>query len=290
MERPSKKQQSKAATKFDGDRKTRNIVFFHPDLGIGGAERLVIDAAVGLQDRGHKITIFTSHCDKRHCFDEARDGTLDVRVRGDRWFPATFLGRFKILFSILRQIHLLCAITWSGELAKLKPTVFVIDQLSAGIPFLRWFWEDTKILFYCHFPDLLLVQGRKSWYKTIWRVGFDWIEGWGIRGADRVVVNSGFTKGVVEGVWPGLGGKIGVGVVYPCVDTQQASADVAKEDEGQDMWKSKKVLLSINRFDEKKNIDLAVKAFAGLKAADRKGVRLVCAGKPHNRIYIDERY
>ena len=50
------------------------VVFFHPDLGIGGAERLVIDAAVGLQSRGHEVTIFTSHCDPQHCFDEARDG------------------------------------------------------------------------------------------------------------------------------------------------------------------------------------------------------------------------
>ena len=53
----------------------KNIVFFHPDLGIGGAERLVIDAAVGLQRLDHKVTIFTSHRDPNHCFDEARDGT-----------------------------------------------------------------------------------------------------------------------------------------------------------------------------------------------------------------------
>ena len=52
----------------------KTIVFLHPDLGIGGAERLVIDAAVGLQKRGHKVVIFTSHCDPTHCFDEARDG------------------------------------------------------------------------------------------------------------------------------------------------------------------------------------------------------------------------
>ncbi len=52
----------------------KNIIFFHPDLGIGGAERLVIDAAVGLQNLGHKVVIFTSHCDPGHCFDEARDG------------------------------------------------------------------------------------------------------------------------------------------------------------------------------------------------------------------------
>jgi alpha-1,3/alpha-1,6-mannosyltransferase len=27
---------------------SKSVVFVHPDLGIGGAERLVIDAAVGL--------------------------------------------------------------------------------------------------------------------------------------------------------------------------------------------------------------------------------------------------
>ena len=279
MERPAKKRLVKSDT-ADTRRETKTVVFFHPDLGIGGAERLVIDAAVGLQDLGHKIIIFTSHCDPSHCFDEARDGTLDVRVRGDRIFPATFLGRFKILFSILRQVHLLCAITWSGELGRLKPSAFFIDQLSAGIPFLRWFFEDTRILFYCHFPDLLLVQGRKSWYKRIWRIGFDWIEGWGIRGADRVVVNSGFTKGVVQAVWPGLGGREGGAVVvYPCVDTEETDGGVSTEDESEEMWKGKRVLLSINRFESKKNIGLAIKAFAGLKAKDRKGVRLVIAGR-----------
>lgn len=58
----------------------KSIVFFHPDLGIGGAERLVVDAAVGLQNRGHKVVIFTSHCDPAHCFDEARDGVLDAYI------------------------------------------------------------------------------------------------------------------------------------------------------------------------------------------------------------------
>ena len=52
----------------------RKIVFVHPDLGIGGAERLVIDAVVGLQSLGHKVTILTSHRDKNHCFEPARDG------------------------------------------------------------------------------------------------------------------------------------------------------------------------------------------------------------------------
>jgi alpha-1,3/alpha-1,6-mannosyltransferase len=50
------------------------VVFFHPDLGIGGAERLVVDAAIGLQELNYKVVIFTSHCDPSHCFEEARDG------------------------------------------------------------------------------------------------------------------------------------------------------------------------------------------------------------------------
>ncbi|MCJ1456840.1 Alpha-1,3-mannosyltransferase-like protein [Mycoblastus sanguinarius] len=271
MERLRKKEAASEDTS-----KQKSIVFIHPDLGIGGAERLVIDAAVGLQNLSHKITIFTSHCEPTHCFDEARDGTLDVRVRGNWLFPPTILGRFKILFSILRQIHLILTITWSGELQKLKPVVFFLDQLSAGIPFLRWFWEDTHIIFYCHFPDLLLVQGRRRWYKRIWRIGFDWWEGWGIRGADRVVVNSGFTKGVVEDVWKGLGGERGVGVVYPCVDTKKSTMPNAET--AGDLWRDKKVLLSINRFERKKDVGLAIKAFAGLKSKDRVGVRLVIAG------------
>lgn len=60
-----------------GDDK-RCVVFFHPDLGIGGAERLVVDAAVGLQARGLRVVIFTNHCDPGHCFDECRDGTASL--------------------------------------------------------------------------------------------------------------------------------------------------------------------------------------------------------------------
>ena len=258
--------------------KKKSIVFFHPDLGIGGAERLIIDAAVGLQDLGHKVTTFTSYRDTNHCFDEARDGTLDVRVRGDWLFPAAILGRFKILCSILRQIHLILAITWSGELGKLKPTAFIVDQLPNGIPFLRWWWEDQKILFYCHFPDLLLVPGRKKWYMRLWRIGFDWWEGWGMRGADRIVANSAFTKGVVENVWKGIGGDRGISIVNPSVHMTQARQLSHSGEDGQDLWKGKKVILSINRFEPKKDVGLAIKAFAGMKEKDRTGVRLVIAG------------
>lgn len=31
------------------------VTFLHPDLGIGGAERLIVDAALALQRKGHQI-------------------------------------------------------------------------------------------------------------------------------------------------------------------------------------------------------------------------------------------
>ncbi|KAF8128270.1 hypothetical protein EV363DRAFT_1452000 [Boletus edulis] len=53
------------------------IAFVHPDLGIDGAERLVVDAALGLQALGHTVDIYTSHHDPNHCFDETRDDDND---------------------------------------------------------------------------------------------------------------------------------------------------------------------------------------------------------------------
>jgi hypothetical protein len=35
------------------------VVFLHPDLGIGGAERLVVDAALALQAKGHQVHTFS---------------------------------------------------------------------------------------------------------------------------------------------------------------------------------------------------------------------------------------
>jgi len=219
--------------------KQLNIVFLHPDLGIGGAERLVVDAAVGLQNLGHKVTIFTSHCDPTHCFDEARDGaafshspiyiaevrlekrilidssttgTLDVRVRGNTLFPPSILGRFAILCAILRQLHLVLQIAvFSSELRDLQPDAFFVDQLSACVPLLRITRARARILFYCHFPDKLLVR-RGGWIKRAYRVPFDWLESWTTGGSDVIVVNSEFTWGSV----PGVEGKEAAGGVSVC--------------------------------------------------------------------------
>ncbi|KAL2265190.1 hypothetical protein VTJ83DRAFT_6290 [Remersonia thermophila] len=274
-------------------KKKKTIVFLHPDLGIGGAERLVIDAAVGLQNRGHRVVIFTSHCDPQHCFDEARDGTLDVRVRGGWLVPPTLLGgRFAILCAILRQVHLLLHVAlWSGELRELgPPDVVFADQLSAGLPLLRALTGGrVPVFFYCHFPDLLLVQSRRGWLKRAYRAVFDALEGWSMGHADAVAVNSRFTRGIVAETWPGLAREKPMHVVYPCIDTTAAAAAAESGREEGDKkktiqidphpWsKTHALLLSINRFERKKNLALALRAFAGLPPERRARARLVLAG------------
>ncbi|KAK7948551.1 mannosyltransferase [Apiospora aurea] len=264
--------------------KAKTIVFLHPDLGIGGAERLVVDAAVGLQNRGHKVVIFTSHCDPTHCFDEARDGTLDVRVRGNTIVPSSILSRFSILCAILRQLHLILQIaSFSTELKSLAPDAFFVDQLSAGLPLLQYLYPAGRILFYCHFPDLLLAQGRQRWWKRAYRVPFDWVEQWSMSFADAIAVNSNFTKGVVRRTWPALAAQRGGGddfeTIYPCVDTKPKKSEKIDEIEtGKPLWGGMRFLLSINRFERKKDVALAIKAYAGLSPSARKGVRLVVAG------------
>jgi alpha-1,3/alpha-1,6-mannosyltransferase len=94
--------------------------------------------------------------------------------------------------------------------------------------------------------------------------------------ADSVAVNSGFTKSVVGRVWPEFVKIKDLQIVYPCVDVREKSFE---EKEGfVSAWHDKGILLSINRFERKKDIGLAIKAYAGLGQHGRKGVRLVLAG------------
>ncbi|XP_026084259.1 alpha-1,3/1,6-mannosyltransferase ALG2-like [Carassius auratus] len=73
------------------------VVFLHPDLGIGGAERLVVEAAVALRSRGCGVQIWMAHYDPQHCFSETLPPDLPVVCVGD-WLPTSMFGYFHALF------------------------------------------------------------------------------------------------------------------------------------------------------------------------------------------------
>lgn len=249
---------------------SKKIAFIHPDLGIGGAERLVVDAAVGLKELKNDVTIYTSHCDPTHCFEEVK--SLDVKVYGD-FLPTNILKKFHILCAIMRQFYLVLKLCYSSEVKKYD--YFIIDQLSFCTPILVLFKRpDSKILFYCHFPDQLLAIPSGT-IKKLYRVPFDWIEEYTTSLSDVIIVNSNFTKSVFHNTFQI---KEDPKIIYPCVDIDQAIIETVEDKladkEVNEFFSSKdkqaKFFLSINRFERKKNIDLAIKAYKILKDKTNK--------------------
>lgn len=171
---------------------------------------------------------------------------------------------------------------FSSELKTLDPDVFFVDQLSACVPLLRLLFPKAKVLFYGHFPDRLLAQqgsGLIKHVKALYRIPFDAFESWSTGCADDIVVNSKFTRSVFKQTFAGMRTR-DLKVIYPCVDTStQISYDAATQ-----LWSGKALLLSINRFERKKNLDLAIRAYAGLSSEERAKSKLVVAGGFDHRV------
>lgn len=91
-----------------------SVLFLHPDLGVGGAERLVLDAALALQERGCSVQIWTAHYDPGHCFAESCE--LPVRCAGD-WLPRSlgWGGRGAAVCAYVRMIYLALYVLFLGD-------------------------------------------------------------------------------------------------------------------------------------------------------------------------------
>ncbi|KAG0077567.1 Alpha-1,3-mannosyltransferase-like protein [Podila epicladia] len=257
------------------------VAFLHPDLGIGGAERLVVDAAVGLQDLGHKVVMYTSHHDPTHCFEETRDGTLTVKVGGNTIVPRTILGRFYIICAILRNLHLALSLLLLNKQHQFD--VIIVDQLSVSIPVLRW--TGAKIFFYCHFPDKLLTK-RESLLKKLYRLPVDRIEELTTGMADTIVVNSKFTAEIFKQSFKTLHQV--PEVLYPSIQFDKFDRKVDPSLAEIRVLQSDRInFLSINRYERKKDINLAIHAFSRLlveNEQERAHLRLIIAGGYDTRV------
>jgi alpha-1,3/alpha-1,6-mannosyltransferase len=97
--------------------------------------------------------------------------------------PRSLLGKGHILFAHLRQLHLTFHLLLSGQSSTYD--VYLVDQLSTCIPFLREI-ARKRVVFYGHFPDKLLADGqfieghtgikRSFSIKGIYRIPMDWLE------------------------------------------------------------------------------------------------------------------
>ena len=260
------------------------VAFVHPDLGIGGAERLIVDAALALKSRGHQVEMFTAHHDPSHCFSETKDGTLKVTSAGD-WLPRSCCGKGYALWAYLRMIYvaiyLLSYMIFGDKNQKFD--VIICDQISACIPILKL--TRAKILFYCHFPDQLLTD-RKSLAKKIYRWPIDKLEEKTTGMAHCVLVNSEFTAKIFHSTFKSLSG-IKPEVLHPSLNFAAFDKDPEKLTDILPNQISC-LFLSINRFERKKNLTLAIESFVkfleDLSPSKQQGAHLCLAGGYDERV------
>jgi alpha-1,3/alpha-1,6-mannosyltransferase len=147
----------------------KKIAFIHPDLGIGGAEQLVVNLCLAARKHNYEPHILTPY--HHQSFPETHDGTIVVHEHGSFFglVPDTIFGRFKGLLAYIRSI--ICVI-WLILYNTHAYEVVVADQVSVVLPILRMF--GYKTIFYCHYPDKLLA-GKRGFFKKIYRFFIDFI-------------------------------------------------------------------------------------------------------------------
>lgn len=243
------------------------VLFMHPDLGIGGAERLIVDAALALKDQGHVVSFLTNHHDPAHCFEETRDGTLSIATVGD-WLPRSVFGKLAAFCAYLRMIY--AAFYTVFVLSRHENIdVIICDQISLAIPVLKWASNRPKIIFYCHFPDQLLAKPG-NWLKTLYRAPLNYLEELTSGQADCLLVNSKFTRRIFKSTFKSLS-HVDPDVLYPSLNTDYFDQTVDTAEKPVELPKGADfVMLSLNRYERKKNLALAIEA---VKELERKLVK-----------------
>ena len=231
-------------------------------------------------EHGYKVRIMTAHHDPKRCFSETKPGAIlgdKVSVHGN-WLPRTVFGRLHVVCAVVRMMWVSLVISFMSIIG-LGPDLIICDQVSHVVPLLRW-GTGKRVIFYCHFPDKLLCVDRSSWLKRTYRAPIDWWEESSTGASDAVVVNSKFTGQVFRQSFTRLH-DVQLRVLYPSIDFKQfdqpldaASRRKATEtlpksylQHLQKHGDASILLVSINRFERKKNLLLAVKALVELKAS-----------------------
>jgi alpha-1,3/alpha-1,6-mannosyltransferase len=267
------------------ENKKIRVAILHPDLGIGGAEQLIINLALSCKKLGHYVKIFTSSYDPTRAFSQTKDGTIDVEVRGN-CFPRRILGRCHALCEYVRMLFAaIYLILFGGHF-----DLVIIDQIPLPIPLLN---IRFKTFFYCHFPDKLLCVERTSAFKRFYRLVIDSLEELTMYFAHSIVVNSKFTSNIFKENFSFISKRRELpGVIYPCIElSDYDKTNFSKEDllrvkglEGlnRDKLNETKVIVSLNRYERKKNLELAVDSFISymekLSSKERDNNILIIAG------------
>lgn len=244
------------------------VAFVHPDLGIGGAERLILDVALALKRHGVQVSFITNHFDPNHAFDELKAGTFPVTVYGD-WLIRSIFGLCQAFCAYIRMFYLSLTYTFFC-LDNNRPDIYIVDQIPIAVPVLKF--RGYKVIYYCHHPDLL-ASGPGGWLKKLYRYPLDIVEEWGTNKADVILANSKYTAHVFMETFPSITKELQI--LYPTVtpgfvDLLRKEAKTGPPKSVPNALYGKQrdrncIFLSINRFHPAKNLTLALSAMRSLK-------------------------
>lgn len=229
----------------------REVYFFHPVLGIGGAERLLLQLAEAMEAGGWTPVFWVNRYHASHAFPEAR--RFRVRVIDAR-IPENPGGRIRFWSAYLR---LRAAIRAAAR--ERRPALAVLDLVPHLIPEVKRAWPGLPVLGYCHFPDRFLAAPTRNPLYRVYRSGIDNRERTGWLAADRVLTNSAFTRRVLLDAVPDLDDQR-VDVLYPAV---RECVEPGGRQEGGAHGARDRILV-LGRFDPRKNQELAVDALVSL--------------------------
>ncbi|KAK8815422.1 hypothetical protein WA158_003634 [Blastocystis sp. Blastoise] len=265
------------------EKKSLRIALLHPDLGIGGAERLMVDLALACQNNNNQVDIYTSHHDD-HSFEETKDGTLNVYVHGD-FIPRHLFHHFFIFFSTLRALYLSLVVSLNSS----SYDLILCDTNAAYMPLLRLL-TNSKIFFYCHMPDQYLCI-RTSLLKKIYRIPFDLFEEFCMCFADKVCVNSLFTRDKYKKCFSHIQIVPDASVLYPCVNIKEDSSIKEPNEYIQSLLSdSRGYFVSLNRYERKKCVERCIYALkiyrdkVGIDLFNQQNIHLVIMGGYDTRV------
>lgn len=272
-----------------------SVVFVHLDWGIGGAEQLMLQLCQATQQiesdpNTHQrvdIHLVTSYCNPNHCFALLQpNGSLHqyLNVWGS-WIPSHIIAdKGKAIMSTIRLLYLAIRIVHHPILS--KADVIVLDVLPTPLWIFRYLCPLASLLFYCHFPDQLLIRrsrpDRQSFMDvlfTIYRKLLNAIEAQSMILADTIIVNSKFTQQTVRQTFPSLQDHP-LPVLYPALEITPSVDDSSQARTDK---KQPNLVVSLNRFERKKNLGLLIEAMAWIqkqhpKLSTKSSVNLVIAG------------
>lgn len=223
--------------------KPLRIAFVRPRLGIGGSERLVVDAARELTSRGHVVRVFAPGASSGPEFADVVERRVDVDGSGGVW-PSDVGGRLRLPCALLRTMVAVRRVR-----ATFPCDLVFLDVVAHLVPYAQRLIQ-RPVLFYCHFPDLHLTRegARRAWTYSAYRRYFDRAELSGLRRANLLAANSAFTAQSIQHATGPIGQPV---VIHPGVHVPPTVLPIP---EGGIHF------VSIARFDPRKNLEIAIDA------------------------------